>query len=58
MVADKRREYVYVVNGIEHTILCTPEDAKIYGATLRADYDTAKFDVESKIRTPRNKAAE
>lgn len=58
MVADKRREYVHVVNGIEHVILCTAEDAKLYGATLRTDFETAHADIGSKIRTPHNKSAE
>lgn len=55
---DERKEYVHVVDGIEHVILCTEEHAKLYAATLRSDFDKAQSDVESKMRTPKNKAAE
>lgn len=55
---EKRREYVHVIDGLEHVLLCTDEHAKLYGATLKTDVDATKADVASKMRAPRNKSVE
>ena len=35
-MADKRKEYVVEINGVEHTVLLEPEDAKsLYGGNAK-----------------------
>jgi hypothetical protein len=45
-MADSRKSYTVTINGLEHTMLLTPEDAERYG-------DDA---VETKQATPANKS--
>lgn len=50
-MADTRKEFIVDVNGIEHTMLLTPEDAEtLYGENAKESKAPA-----NKARTPANK---
>lgn len=54
-MADTRKEFVVDVNGIEHTMLLTPEDAEaLYGENAKA----APKAPANKARSVANKAAD
>lgn len=58
-MAEELKPYVHTVNGIEHTVLCTKEHAKLLGATPKDGKSAEKAqEPEDKARTPRNKSAE
>lgn len=44
---DIRNEYVVTINGVEHTLLLSPDDAEKYGSAAKK--------VETKARVPANK---
>ena len=48
MADDNRKEFTVDINGVEHTMLLSPEDAERYG-------DAAKPVKRTKSRTPANK---
>lgn len=50
-MADNRKEYVVTINGIEHTMLLTDEDAKGYGENAKA------AGAANKAKAPENKGA-
>lgn len=48
-MADNRKEYTVAINGVDHTVLLSPEDAERYGEAAR--------EVKAAKAAPANKAA-
>lgn len=52
MADEEPQEYTVVINGLEHTMMLTAEDAKAYGENA-----TKKKAASSKAQSPSNKSA-
>ena len=53
-MADKRKEYTVTINGIEHTLLLTPEDAERYGDDA-VEVKAAPAPANKAVKAPTNK---